>query len=169
MLNVHLVDGVVCSLSDSENGTIATAIFGDKEEFLVEDHEVVKMSREDFLSAQADELLQASEKYYPPKGAVAACKRILKLKEEKGDEVKGGTAVGWTRARQIASGSGLSAQIVLRMSSFFFRHKKNSKVDPKFGNEWWKDRGKVAWEIWGGDAAEGWSHRTAKKIREGRN
>jgi len=38
----------------------------------------------------------------PPKSAQSAAKKVLEWKEKHGDEVKGMTQTGWTRARQIA-------------------------------------------------------------------
>ena len=100
--------------------------------------------------------------YNPPKAAQNNAKRAIKWKEEHPDEIKGGTQVGWTRARQLADGDALSLDIVKRMAQFN-RHRKNSTVDPKYKNEPWRDAGHVAWLLWGGDAGIDWAIRVAKE------
>lgn len=93
-----------------------------------------------------------------PAGAKANAKKVLAWKEKYGNEVKGMTAVGWKRARQLANGELLSPETVGRMSAFA-RHEKNSAVDPKFKSEPWKDNGRVAWLGWGGSSGVKWAKR----------
>jgi hypothetical protein len=50
----------------------------------------------------------------------------------------------------------------------FNRHRQNSKVDPKYAATPWKDRGYVAWLIWGGTSGVNWAIRKAESIRNGR-
>jgi hypothetical protein len=100
-------------------------------------------------------------KFIPPKSAQNAAKKALKWKEKYPDEVKGGTRVGWTRARQLADGDALSLDIVKRMAQFN-RHKSNSKVDPKYKSTPWKDRGYIAWKIWGGTTGINWAKRVVE-------
>ena len=100
-----------------------------------------------------------------PKGAQNAARRALRWKEKYGDEVKGGTQVGWTRANQLASGQNLSRSTVGRMASFN-RHRKNAVVDPKYKSTPWKDRGHVAWLLWGGNAGVNWAMKTMDRINK---
>ena len=102
-----------------------------------------------------------------PEAAVNAAKKALRWKEKYGDEVKAGTAIGWIRANQLANRESLSYSTIARMAAFN-RHRKNSKVDPKYAATPWKDRGYVAWLIWGGTAGVDWAIRKAEGIREGR-
>jgi hypothetical protein len=106
--------------------------------------------------------LDKEDAYRAPAAARAAAQRALRWKEKYGDEVKGGTQVGWTRANQLASNENLSRETVARMAQFA-RHRKNSSVDPKFKDTPWRDRGHVAWLIWGGTAGVDW----AKNIMDG--
>ena len=106
--------------------------------------------------------LDKKDTYRAPAAARAAAQRALRWKEKYGDEVKGGTQVGWTRANQLASNENLSRETVARMAQFA-RHRKNSSVDPKFKDTPWRDRGHVAWLIWGGTAGVDW----AKNIMDG--
>jgi len=111
------------------------------------------------------EPIEKSEMYTPPAGAQAAAKRALQWREKYGSEVKGGTAVGWTRANQLASGRGVSRNVLGRMASFN-RHRKNSTVDPKHKGEPWKDAGHVAWLLWGGDAGVDWAMKTMDRMEK---
>ena len=99
--------------------------------------------------------------FIPPAGAAAAAKKALKWRDEHGDEVKGGTRVGWTRANQLAKRENISLDTVKRMASFN-RHRKNSKISPEHKDEPWKDNGYIAWLIWGGDAGVDWAIETSK-------
>jgi hypothetical protein len=116
------------------------------------------------VKASAAIQLTASAKYdhinfSPPAGASSAAKKALKWKDEHGDAVKGGTAVGWTRARQLADGGEMSVETVKRMYKFFQRHEKNKAINPEFKGEPWRDNGYVAWLIWGGDAGKSWAEK----------
>lgn len=99
--------------------------------------------------------------FIPPAGAAAAAKKALKWRDEHGDEVKGGTRVGWTRSNQLAKRENISLDTVKRMASFN-RHRKNSKISPEHKDEPWKDNGYIAWLIWGGDAGVDWAIETSK-------
>lgn len=91
-----------------------------------------------------------------PKIVQKIAQDIIKLKEEKGDEVKGGTRIGWTRARQLANGDKLSLNIIERMYSFWVRQKRNAKVDSENKDTPWKDNGWTALQIWGGHEGGVW-------------
>jgi len=101
-----------------------------------------------------------------PQSATNNAKKVLAWKEKYGDEVKGMTSVGWTRARQLASKRKLSYDTIARMAAFN-RHRKNAEIDPKYKDTPWKDRGYVAWLGWGGTSGVNWAIRKAKSIREG--
>jgi cation transport regulator ChaB len=101
--------------------------------------------------------------YQPPEAAKNAAKRVIEWKRKHGSEVKGMTSVGWARARQLASGKPVSRDTVARMSAFN-RHRQNAKVDPKFKNAPWKDRGYVAWLGWGGTTGINWARETMGSI-----
>jgi ATP-dependent protease ClpP protease subunit len=104
-----------------------------------------------------------ADKYQPPKAAAGNAKKVIRWREEHGDAVKGMTRTGWVRARQLASGEGVSADIVKRMASFN-RHKKNAAVNPEYKNEPWRDAGYVAWLGWGGTSGINWAIETSKSI-----
>ena len=60
-----------------------------------------------------------------PEAATNNAKRVLKWREEYGDEVRGMTQIGWTRARQLANKERLSRETIARMASFK-RHEQNA-------------------------------------------
>jgi hypothetical protein len=96
-----------------------------------------------------------AEGYSPPAGARSAARRAIKIKED-GKANGAGTAVGWTRAGQLARGETLSLSTVKRMYSYFSRH----EVDKK-GKDWANQsnpsNGYIMWLAWGGDAGFSWS------------
>ena len=101
-----------------------------------------------------------------PAAAKKNAQMAIDWKEEYGrDEVDAGTPVGWARAHQLAKGENLSADTVGRMSAFN-RHRKNSSIKPELKETPWKDRGYVAWLIWGGDEGVDWATEKMKEIKE---
>mgnify|MGYP000521656044 CR=1 FL=1 len=99
-----------------------------------------------------------------PAAAKKNAQKAIDWKEEHGrDEVDAGTPVGWARAHQLAKGENLSTDTVKRMSAFN-RHRKNSSIKPELKETPWKDRGYVAWLIWGGDEGVDWAIEKSKEI-----
>lgn len=100
-----------------------------------------------------------------PTAASKNAQKAIDWKEKYGrDVVTAGTAVGWQRAHQLAKGESLSEDVVSRMAQFN-RHRKNSTIAPEFKDEPWKDRGYVAWLIWGGTEGVDWAMETMDKIK----
>jgi hypothetical protein len=101
-----------------------------------------------------------------PAAASKNAQKAIDWKEEHGrDEVTGGTEVGWARAHQLAKGEKLSRDVVSRMAQFN-RHRKNSKISAEFKDEPWKDKGYIAWLIWGGDEGVDWAIEKMKEIEK---
>jgi len=99
-----------------------------------------------------------------PAAAKKNAQMAIDWKEKYGrEEVDAGTAVGWARAHQLAKGEKISADTVKRMSAFN-RHRKNSSIAPEHKDTPWKDRGYVAWLIWGGDEGVDWAIEKSKEI-----
>lgn len=101
---------------------------------------------------------------YPEAAKNNACK-VLKWRDEHGDEVKGMTRVGWTRANQLCKGENISEETIARMAAFA-RHRKNADVSPEFKSTPWKDAGYVAWLGWGGTTGIEWASRKLQTIRK---
>ena len=99
-----------------------------------------------------------------PQTASNNAKRMIEWREKYGrDVVQGGTEIGWRRASQLANREPLSLDVVSRMAQFN-RHRENATIDPQYKGEPWKDRGYVAWNLWGGTAGVDWAIRTMEKI-----
>lgn len=97
----------------------------------------------------------------PTAEMAAAAERALAWRDEHG---RGGTAVGVARARDIKNRKSLSEQTVRRMASYFARHEvdKQGKGFDK-GGEGFPSAGRIAWDLWGGDAGAAWA---ARKVDE---
>lgn len=97
--------------------------------------------------------------YKPTSGMASAAKRALKWKDE---GKPGGTLVGLARANQLKDRDPLTASTVLRMYSFFSRHEVDKRATGfRSGEEGFPSKGRVAWDLWGGDGGYSWS--TAKR------
>jgi HK97 family phage portal protein len=106
-----------------------------------------------------DEAKAYEMKFVPNAGMVEAAQRALDWKAEGFD---GGTRVGLARANQIVNGEKLSEDTILRMYSFFSRHEVDKKAEGfNAGEEGFPSPGRVAWDLWGGDAGYRWA--TAKR------
>jgi hypothetical protein len=104
--------------------------------------------------------------YAPTDGMASAARRALKWKEE---GKRGGTRVGLARANQLANKEALSADTVLRMYSFFSRHAVDKKATGfNSGEEGFPSPGRVAWDLWGGDAGASWSKQKRDSIMNDR-
>ena len=90
-----------------------------------------------------------------PQAARNNAKRAIAYKEKNGSSC--GTSVGWTRARQLASGEALSRSTIARMASFK-RHQQNKDVPYSEGC------GGIMWDCWGGSAGINWAISKLKKI-----
>lgn len=122
----------------------------------------LELPKWDFEMVEEKQLKSEMYDDYPAK-ASANARKMIEYKEKYGDEVKGGTQVGWTRARQLANKEAISRDIVSRMAQFN-RHRENAKVDPKYKDEPWKDNGYVAWNLWGGTEGVDWAIEKMKEI-----
>lgn len=78
---------------------------------------------------------------------------------------KGGTSVGWNRAKELLSETFINEITEKEMKAWLARHKKTSypgyvkwvkKGQPMDGTNKTEYRGAVAWLLWGGDAAYSW-------------
>ena len=105
--------------------------------------------------------IDKAEGYSPPAGARAAARKAIKFKED-GKATGAGTAVGWTRARQLANGETLSLSTVKRMYSYFSRHEVDKK-GKDWGSQSSPSKGYVMWLAWGGDAGFSWARKIVKQ------
>lgn len=107
-----------------------------------------------------------ADTYKPTDGMKSAARRALAWKKE---GKRGGTRIGLTRANQIVNGENLSESTVMRMYSFFSRHEVDKKATGfSSGEEGFPSPGRVAWDLWGGDAGFSWSRQKATSIKNKR-
>lgn len=108
----------------------------------------------------------AETTYTPTEGMASAAKRALKWHE---DGQPGGTLVGLARANQLKNREPLSASTVLRMYSFFSRHEVDKQATGfSSGEEGFPSKGRVAWDLWGGDGGYSWSSQKRDQIMRDR-
>ena len=104
--------------------------------------------------------------YKPTSGMASAAKRALKWKSE---GKPGGTLVGLARANQLKDRDPLSASVVLRMYSFLSRHEVDKQATGFYsGQEGFPSKGRVAWDLWGGDGGYSWSKAKRNQIMRDR-
>lgn len=95
-----------------------------------------------------------AEGFTPPKGVREAAQRALDWVREGRN---GGTAVGKKRAADLARGADVSRETIGRMRSFFARHEVDKKAEGfNAGEDGFPSPGRVAWDLWGGDAGKSW-------------
>ena len=108
----------------------------------------------------------AEKTYKPTAGMASAAKRALKWKKE---GKRGGTSVGLARANQLANMENLSESTVARMYSFFSRHEVDKQAEGfSAGEKGYPSPGRVAWDLWGGDAGFSWSRSKWESIKNQR-
>lgn len=118
---------------------------------------------DDTVVYETDTVLKA-DGYSPPAGARSAARRAIKFKED-GKAKGAGTAVGWTRAGQLARGETLSLSTVKRMYSYFSRHEVDKK-GKDWGNTANPSNGYIMWLAWGGDAGFSWSRSIVNREKD---
>ena len=113
-----------------------------------------------------DNLLKSDKTYTPTDGMATAARRALKWHEE---GHPGGTAVGLARANQLKNKENLTESTVLRMHSFFSRHAVDKQATGfSSGEEGFPSKGRVAWDLWGGDGGASWSEQKRNQIMRDR-
>jgi hypothetical protein len=113
-----------------------------------------------------ESLEKAENVYKPTEGMATAAKRALKWHEE---GKPGGTIIGLTRANQLKNRENLSESVVLRMHSFFSRHEVDKQATGfHSGEEGYPSKGRVAWDMWGGDGGQTWAENKRNQIMNNR-
>lgn len=99
---------------------------------------------------------------HAPAGVVAELERGLRWHESgrSGDGLKPAT-VAW--ARRLANGEPISLEKAVKMRAWLARHRRNKQAEGfQPGERGYPSPGRVAWALWGGDAAVTWSDRVVK-------
>jgi len=109
-----------------------------------------------------EEAKSIEAKFRPTDAMQEAARRALAWKEE---GKPGGTRVGLARANQIVGGGIISEDTILRMYSFFARHEVDKEAEGfSPGEDGYPSPGRVAWDLWGGDAGQAWATRMRDRI-----
>ena len=110
---------------------------------------------EESLSALVAAGKGSSSKYTIPKSAQAEAKKALEWRKEEG---RGGTSVGVNTARTLAEGGQIGIEKVRHIAKYFPRHEVDKKGKGwKPGEDGFPSNGRIAWALWGGDAAWRWA------------
>ena len=107
-------------------------------------------------------LAEADVDLQPTKAMAAAAERALAWRDEHG---RGGTEVGVARARDIKNERNLSPETVRRMRAYFTRHASDAKAEGfNSGEDGFPSAGRIAWDLWGGDAGAAWAERKVAEL-----
>jgi hypothetical protein len=98
--------------------------------------------------------------YTIPDSVIAEAKRGLAWRKE---EDRGGTSVGLNTARTLARGGQIGIRKVRHIAKYFPRHQVDKKgTGYKPGQKNYPSNGRIAWALWGGDAAWSWTRRIVR-------
>jgi ElaB/YqjD/DUF883 family membrane-anchored ribosome-binding protein len=111
----------------------------------------IKMTEDDFAESISDY----------PEGVKDAAARAVKYADENGWG-SCGTAVGKTRASQLANGEPISVDTIKRMYSYLSRH----KADLQSSKSYEDGCGKLMYDSWGGEPALKWAERKLQQLEK---
>ena len=100
-----------------------------------------------------------------PEAASNNARRALRHRDENGSQC--GTAVGWTRANQLANRETISHDTTVRTYSFLSRAKVYD-TGRYFDDEGNEVCGSIMYDAWGGDAMLRWAEKKVKDMEENR-
>lgn len=110
--------------------------------------------------------------FKPPKSVADAAERGLEYRKKANPSDKGGLTPaeaseqgigsGVQRATNLKNRTNVSPEVIRQMCAFFSRHEKNKGISAENKATPWKDKGHVAWLLWGGDPGKTW----AEKVRD---
>jgi len=104
---------------------------------------------------QVQVVVASARMYTIPKSAQAEAKKALEWRKE---HDRGGTSVGLNTARTLANGGQIGIQKVRHIAKYFPRHEIDKKAKGwKPGDDNFPSNGRIAWALWGGDAAWRWA------------
>jgi len=118
-----------------------------------------------------EEVREELEGHVPPAAVARAAAKGLEYRRKQTDKAgltpaeasKHGIGSGVQRAVNLKNRDRISLKVIKQMRAFFSRHAKNAAIDPKHRREPWKDKGHVAWLLWGGDAGRAWVRKVLSK------
>jgi hypothetical protein len=105
--------------------------------------------------------LEEKKCFTPPEEVAEAAKKGLLLKEKFN---RGGTEVGWERAKQLKQRAPVSSSEIIKIANYFSRHEVDKKAK-NFGNESNPSKGYIAWLLWGGEPGKKWAKEIKKQLK----
>ena len=145
---------IVSDISDYDSIALTNNWQSTNEDF-VPDH-VIELAAA--AMQKMDETITASagrRMYTIPGGVQAEAKKALKWRKEHG---RGGTPVGMNTARTLAQGGQIGIKKIRHIAKYFPRHEVDKKAKGyKPGEDGYPSNGRIAWALWGGDAAQRWA------------
>jgi hypothetical protein len=144
----------------TEQGPITETLISDKaivkdEHRFTSESSTLAFSALQLLSENQSSLLASARLYTIPTGVQAEAKKALEWRKE---HKRGGTPVGLNTARTLAKGGQIGIEKVRHIAKYFPRHEVDKKGKGwKPGDDQFPSNGRIAWALWGGDAAWRWS------------
>lgn len=93
--------------------------------------------------------------YTIPGGVQSEAKKALAWRKE---YKRGGTPVGMNTARTLARGGQIGIEKIRHIAKYFPRHEVDKKAKGyRPGEDGYPSNGRIAWALWGGDAAQRWA------------
>ena len=139
---IDYADALIASFTPDENQDNPSSISYELATAAISDLDIKIFSNNDRL-------------YTIPKSVQAEAKRSLEWRKE---HDRGGTPVGLNTARTLARGGQIGIRKVRHIAKYFPRHevdKKGKGYEPS--EPGYPSNGRIAWALWGGDAAERWA------------
>jgi len=108
------------------------------------------------INQESEPVVAAATRMYTiPGGVQAEAKKALAWRKE---EKRGGTPVGINTARTLAKGGQIGLEKIRHIAKYFPRHEVDKQGKGwKPGTSAFPSNGRIAWALWGGDAAWRWA------------
>ncbi len=117
--------------------------------------EAFELAKASFMEIDSPLVASGDRMYTIPGGVQAEAKKALEWRKE---HKRGGTPVGLNTARTLAKGGQIGIRKIRHIAKYFPRHevdKKGKGWAP--GEDGFPSNGRIAWALWGGDAAWRWA------------
>jgi hypothetical protein len=150
--NIVVESGPVSSLTASANW---------EESSIDETSAAFELAQAALTTLDVTVIAAASRLYTIPKAAQAEAKKALEWRKE---HKRGGTPVGLNTARTLAEGGQIGIEKVRHIAKYFPRHEVDKKAkgyEP--GEPGFPSNGRIAWALWGGDAAWRWAQQIVER------
>ena len=112
--------------------------------------------------------------FKPPQSVAKAAEMGLEYRRKAKPSNRGGLTVqeaakegigsGVQRASNLKNRSNASPKVIKQMVAFFSRHEKNKAISSENRGTPWKDKGYVAWLLWGGDPGKAWANKVLRQM-----